>query len=125
MSVNLPAVLNGGVAGLLAAGAGQITFAAPFAGRVRWITAAVGTAPVGSAITLDVNVNGTSVFATNPTIADGATSGAGTDVVATEADRDFNVGDLITVDIDAVGSTTAGSDLVVSLVVDGDTTPGA
>lgn len=77
---------------------------------------AVGTAPVGAAILVDVNKGGTTIFTTQgnrPTIADGATSGGpGTapNVTAVAA------GDLLTIDVDQVGSGTAGSDLTVRLL---------
>jgi hypothetical protein len=74
---------------------------------------AAGTAPVGAAVLVDVNKNGTTVFTTQgnrPTIADGATSGgpgAAPNVTTVAA------GDKITIDVDQIGSGTAGSDLVV------------
>lgn len=76
-----------------------------------------GTAPVGAAIIVDVNKNGTTIYTTQanrPTIADGAqTGGPGSapDVTALSA------GDYLSVDIDQVGSSTAGSDLTVSVIV--------
>lgn len=77
----------------------------------------VGTAPTGSSLIVDVNKNGTTIYTTQgnrPTIADGANAGGpGTapDVSALAA------GDYLTVDIDQVGSSVAGSDLTVSVIV--------
>jgi hypothetical protein len=77
----------------------------------------VGTAPTGAALIVDVNKNGTTIFTTQanrPTIAAGANiGGPGTapDVTSLVA------GDYLTIDIDQVGSTVAGSDLVVSVIV--------
>lgn len=77
----------------------------------------VGTAPTGAALIVDVNKNGTTIYTTQgnrPTIADGANAGGpGTapDVTSLAA------GDYLTVDIDQVGSTVAGSDLTVSVIV--------
>ena len=68
----------------------------------------VGTAPVGSDITLDLKKNGSS-FAT-PSISDGTTENTG---IATSVS--FSTGDYITVDITQVGSTTSGSDLYAVL----------
>jgi len=80
---------------------------------IESVQAMVGTAPTGSAITVDVNKNGTSIFTTQgnrPTIADGQnTSG----VVTTMNITGLVSGDYITVDVDAVGSGYAGKDLVV------------
>ena len=68
----------------------------------------VGTAPSGSSINLDINKNGTSVA--TPSIAADNTSNTGI-----SANISFAEGDYITVDIDQVGSSTAGSDLYAVL----------
>lgn len=77
-----------------------------------------GTAPSGASILIDVNKNGTTIFTTQsnrPTIASGANAGG---PGATPNVTALVAGDYLTVDIDQVGSTTAGSDLVVSIIVD-------
>ncbi|HEX6257920.1 MAG TPA: hypothetical protein VFZ48_00405 [Candidatus Saccharimonadales bacterium] len=77
-----------------------------------------GTAPTGADIIVDINKNGTTIFTTQanrPTIAAGANSGG---PGATPNVTALAAGDYITVDIDQVGSTVAGSDLVVSIIVD-------
>lgn len=76
------------------------------------------TAPVGAALIADVNVGDTSLWAANqanrPTIAAGATSGTGTsfDTIA------LSDGDVLTIDIDQVGSATAGGQ--VTLILEGE-----
>lgn len=82
-------------------------------GRARTITkarASVGTAPTGSSLVVDVNVNGTTAFSSKPTIAAGANTGSATPSAPTWAD-----GAYLTVDVDSVGSTVAGSDLTVTV----------
>lgn len=78
--------------------------------------AAVGTAPTGATLIVDVNKNGTTIFTTQsarPTIAiSGNSTTLSTPAVTTLAD-----GDYITVDVDQVGSTVAGADLTVGVVV--------
>lgn len=78
----------------------------------------VGTAPSGASVVIDVNKNGTTIFSTQgnrPTIAIGANAGG----PGTAPDISTIVaGDYLTVDIDQVGSTVTGSDLVVSIIVD-------
>lgn len=73
------------------------------------------TAPVGAALIVDVNKDGTTIFTTQgnrPSIADGANTGdSGTPDVTALAE-----GDRLDVDIDQVGSTTAGSDLTIEVV---------
>jgi hypothetical protein len=82
---------------------------------IRGVVATVGTAPTGAALIVDVNKNGTTVFTTQtnrPTIAIGAfTSGlaANMEVIV------LAVGDYLTVDVDQIGSTVAGSDLRVAV----------
>ncbi|HEV2412739.1 MAG TPA: hypothetical protein VGS28_02955 [Candidatus Saccharimonadales bacterium] len=79
--------------------------------------ATVGTAPTGTSLILDVMKNGTTIYTTQanrPTIAIGANStgpGNAPDVNSLAA------GDYLTINIDQVGSTIAGSDLTVSIIV--------
>lgn len=68
----------------------------------------VDTAPVGSAVTIDLKKNGASIA--TPSIADGLTSNVGVTV-----DVSFAAGDYLTVDITQVGSTTPGSNLYAVL----------
>jgi hypothetical protein len=74
----------------------------------------VGTAPVDASLIVDVNKNGTTIFTTQgnrPTITTGNTS-------ATSAAPDvtsITAADYITIDVDQVGSTTAGSDLSITI----------
>lgn len=82
---------------------------------IRSVRATVGTAPVGAAIICDVNVSGTTIFTTQAnrlTIAAGSkTSGKNTSANVTSIPD----GGYLTVDIDQIGSTTAGSDLLVQI----------
>jgi hypothetical protein len=77
----------------------------------------VGTAPTGANLIIDVNKNGTTIYTTQanrPTITASANSGGPgvtPDVTALVA------GDYLTIDVDQVGSTIAGSDLTVTIVV--------
>jgi len=81
---------------------------------VESIRASVNTAPAGASVLVDVNLNGTSIFTTQanrPTIVAGAntaaaTMGAGTTTAVAS-------GQYLTVDVDQIGSTTAGADLTV------------
>ena len=95
-----------------------------YPGQSRWylegnytlesVRASVGTAPTGASILVDVNKNGTTIYGTQsnrPTIA----AGTNTAVGGTASTTTFASGDYITVDIDQVGSTVAGSDLTVTV----------
>lgn len=73
----------------------------------------VKTAPTGASILVDINKNGTSIWnttqANRATIAAGSTSGTQTSFDTTSLVE----GDVLTVDIDQVGSTVAGADLTI------------
>jgi len=74
------------------------------------------TAPDGAAILIDINVDGSSVW-NDPdnrlAIADGETSGT----QATIGNDAVSSGSVLTVDIDQVGSGTAGADLTIELTM--------
>jgi hypothetical protein len=71
------------------------------------IRASVGTAPVGSPVVIAVLLNGASI---------GTVSiAAGTNTATTTISQAVNLNDYVTVNITSVGSTTAGSNLTVTL----------
>jgi hypothetical protein len=84
---------------------------------ITGIRTSVGVAPAGASIIVDVNKNGTTLFTTQanrPTIAAAAnTSGNVTTMDVTSV----AAGEYLTVDIDQIGSTTAGADLTVQIEV--------
>jgi hypothetical protein len=87
---------------------------APCDGKIVKVTGAVVSAPAGSSAILDVNIGGTTIFTTQanrPTVAAGATS-ATTGVAQVV---EFSAGDVITVDVDQVGSGTAGTGFMVAI----------
>lgn len=68
--------------------------------------------PTGSPLIIDINKDGTTIFGTKPQINAGSTEDAG---VATITTTDLAAGDVLTVDVDQIGSTIAGSDISVIL----------
>lgn len=70
------------------------------------------TAPTGAEIIVDINVNGSTIFSTRPQIAASATSGGGS---AAFSVTEVSDGDVITFDIDQVGSSEHGRDLTITL----------
>jgi hypothetical protein len=84
---------------------------------IRSVRATVNTAPTGAAVIVDVNLSGTTIFTTQasrPTIAAGTkTSGKVTSMNVTTIPD----GGYLTVDVDQIGSTIAGADLLVQLDV--------
>lgn len=102
-------------AGALTVSAGSAPFRWPFAVVILGISAAVGTAPTGANLIIDVNKNGTTIYSTQgnrPTIIAGATATAAETVPNTTT---VALGDIYKIDIDQVGSTVAGSDLQVNI----------
>lgn len=100
--------------GTMAVTTGKGRFRMPVAATIIGVSAAVNTAPTGASIKVDVNKNGTTVYTTQgnrPDIAVSTNAAAETvpDVTA------LAVGDYLSVDIDQIGSTVPGSDLVVQV----------
>lgn len=113
--VNTSAVaVTFGKEGVLAVGAGTARWYAKSAWTITQVRASVGTAPTGASLIVDVNKSGTTIFTTQsnrPTIAaSGFTDLADAIDVTAIAD-----GDYLTVDIDQIGSSVAGSDLTVQV----------
>lgn len=80
---------------------------------IQKVRATLGTAPTGATFIADINKNGTTIFTTTgnrPTIAISGNTATGVPDVTSWAD-----GEYLTVDIDQVGSTVAGADLVVQV----------
>lgn len=100
----------------LTTGTARLTFRMPYALTLTDVRISVTTAPVGSTIIVDVNRNGTSIFSTRVSIdASERTSvtAATAHVLSTTA---LSSDDEITVDIDQVGSSTAGAGLKLWLI---------
>ena len=98
----------------LKVGAGKpMTIVVPFDCTVIEVYGHVETAPTGANIIVDVNLNGTSIWATTPgnrlNIAAGATTGSKTAFDTSNFDKD----DELQIDIDQIGSIVAGTDLGV------------
>jgi hypothetical protein len=84
---------------------------------IQSVRANVGTAPTGASVIVDVNIDGTTIFTTQanrPTIAvAGFTSGKVTNMNITTV----AAGSYLSIDIDQIGSTIAGSNLTVQVEV--------
>jgi Glycosyl hydrolases family 18 len=102
--------------GVLTAGAGMLRLYNPTSGTlvISNVRASVGTAPTGAAILVDVTKNGITIFTTQsarPSIA----IGGFTAVSGSPAVTSWAAGEYLTVDVDQVGSTVAGSNLTVQV----------
>ena len=79
------------------------------------VRADVATAPTGAGLIVDVNKNGVSIFTTRPQILPAATF-AETSTITTAT---WAAGEVLTVDIDQVGSTVAGGGMTVTIIAEG------
>lgn len=100
----------------LTTGTAKLTFRVPAAVTLTDVRASVTTAPTGSVLTVDINEGGVSILSTLITIDAGektSTTAATPPVISDSALADDAE---ITVDIDTVGSTVAGTGLKVTLI---------
>ncbi len=111
-----PHLLN--VGGVLVVGTGLSEVPMLQPGRVVGVRARVSTAPTGAAILVDLDKNNVTMYTTQgnrPTIADAAKDSGN----ATLPDiPEFVAGDYLSLNVDQIGSTIAGSDLVVQVLVE-------
>lgn len=89
-----------------------VTMVMPFTGRITKAYAVATTAPAGSNLTADLKVAG--AVAAAFTIVSGGTDSPGT---LTAANCDFAESAQVSLDVSAVGSGTAGSNITVSFTV--------
>jgi hypothetical protein len=101
----------------LTTGTAKVTLRMPSAGTLTGVKATVTTAPVGSALVVDINEGGTSVLSTKLSIDDGESTSTTAATPAVISDSALASDAVITIDIDQVGSSTAGAGLKVTLYI--------
>jgi hypothetical protein len=102
--------------GDLTTGAAKKTFRLPYNFNLSDVRASVNTAPVGSNILVDINQNGTSILNTKINIDVTEESSTLSDTSYSLKNPFLSNDDEITVDVDQVGSSTAGSGLKLLLI---------
>jgi len=97
-------------------GTAKITFRMPYAMTLTGVRANVNTAPVGSTIIVDINEGGATILSTKLTI--DVTEKTSETAAAAPVISDTALADdaEITIDIDQIGSGTAGKGLKVWLI---------
>jgi len=103
----------------LTTGTAKISFRMPYAFTLTagagGITASCNQAPTGAILTIDVNEAGTTILSTKLTIAIGSTTSVGgTAPVISDVNLAANA--LMTIDIDQIGSSNAGTGLKITLI---------
>jgi hypothetical protein len=101
----------------LTTGTGKVTFRMPSAGTLTAVKATVTTAPVGSALIVDINEAGTTLLSTKLSIDASEKTSATAATPPVISDSALANDAEITIDIDQVGSGTAGAGLKVTLYV--------
>lgn len=100
----------------LTAAAGKLFFRMPYAFTLTGVRASVNTAPVGSTIIVDINDGGTTVLSTKLTIDAGEKTSTTAAAAAVISDTALADDAEISIDIDQIGSGTAGKGLKVVLL---------
>ena len=100
----------------LAVGPAAATFRMPFAMTLTEVKASVTTAPTGAAISVDINDTAVSILSTALTIDASELTSATAAVPAVISDSALADDAEITIDIDVIGSTIAGTGLKVTLI---------
>lgn len=100
----------------LTTGTAKATFRMPHAVTLTDVRASVGTAPVGSTIQVDINEGGVSVLSTVLSIDASEKTSTTAATPAVISDSALADDAEITIDIDQIGSSTAGAGLKVTLI---------
>ena len=115
----ISSIIRASIQGIISTGGGVIpNIVFPHSAIIVGVYINVQVAPTGASLQVDLEKNGNSgqsIFDTNDyvEIAADATSGNSTDMESTYSV--LTAGDYLSVDIDQVGSTIAGSDLSISI----------
>jgi len=120
-AIDSAATVSAGVAAsdettALEVGDGVATFRVPCAMTLTDVRCSVGTAPVGSTIIVDIEEGGSTVLSTLLTIDAGAKTSTTAAVPAVISDASLADDAEITINIDQVGSGTAGAGLKIWLI---------
>jgi len=99
-----------------ATGTSVVTFAMPYAFTLTGVKASVTVAPVGSTMLVDINEAGTTILSTKLMIDASEKISATAATAAVISDTALADNALITIDIDQIGSSTAGAGLKVYLI---------
>src|SRR5690606_38193149 len=100
----------------LTTGTGKTSYHWPHDFVITGLIATVNTAPTDDDIIVDVNVEGSSILSTKLSIDDGENTSETAATPPVLTGTTINKGELVSFDIDQVGSTVAGTGLKVSVI---------
>lgn len=101
---------------LLTVGTAKITFRMPCNMTLTSVRASVNTAPTGANLIVDINESGVSILSTKLSIDAGQTTSTTATTPPVISDSSLANDSEITIDIDQIGSTLAGTGLKVWLI---------
>lgn len=90
-------------------------FLLPYAGTIVSVTAVTNSAPTGASVNLDVLLNGTTLWPTNPSNRPNIPISGMASGIAIPDTTAFAAGSTLSVNVLQVGSTVPGSDLTVAV----------
>lgn len=99
-----------------AVGTNKVRFRMPYGFTLSEVRASLNDAPVGSTFVIDINEGGASILSTKLSIDAGETTSTTATTPAVISDSALADDAEISIDIDQVGSTTAGKGLKVTLI---------
>jgi len=100
----------------LTTGTSKVTFRMPNAMTLTGVRASVTTAPTGSVLTVDINQGGISILSTKLTIDAGEKTSTTAATPAVISNSSLSNDSEVSIDIDGVGSTVAGTGLKIWLI---------
>jgi len=100
----------------LTTGTNKVRFRMPYAFTLTAVRASVNTAPVGATLTIDINESGSTILSTKITIDANETTSTTASTAPVISDSSLADDSIIGIDIDQVGSSTAGAGLKVTLI---------
>ena len=100
----------------LTTGAAKLTFRMPHAMTLTDVRASVNTAPVGSTLVVDINEGGSTILSTKLSIDASEKTSTTAATPAVISDGTLADDSEITIDLDQIGSSTAGKGLKVALI---------
>ena len=100
----------------LSTGTNKVRFRMPYAFTLTAVRASVNTAPVGSTLTVDINEAGSTILSTKITIDASETTSVTSATAPVISDSSLADDAIIGIDIDQIGSSTAGAGLKVTLI---------
>ena len=104
----------------LTTGPAKVSFRMPYAFTLKagasGISASCNQAPTGAVLTVDVNESGTTILSTKLTIDTSETTSATASTPVVISDVNLASNALMTVDIDQIGSSNAGTGLKIILI---------